>query len=86
MRGATRVTMVELNRGRLEQAAAIVKPDHVVCSAETDAVDDIIKFTDGRGVDVIITAAVSDEDAKTKFPKGWKAIKPYLRVTPQPNK
>ena len=29
---------------------------------------------------------VSDEDAKTKFPKGWKAVKPYLRVTPQPNK
>src|SRR5258705_918587 len=38
------------------------------------------------GDDVIITAAVSDEDAKAKFPKGWKAIKPYLRVTPQPNK
>jgi L-iditol 2-dehydrogenase len=53
------VTMVELNRSRLEQAAAIVKPDRVVCSAETDAVDDIIKSTDGRGVDVIITAAAS---------------------------
>jgi len=38
------------------------------------------------GDDVIITAAVSDEDAKEKFPKGWKALKPYLRVTPQPNK
>ena len=38
------------------------------------------------GEDVIITAAVSDEDAKTKFPKGWDAQKPYLRVTPQPNK
>jgi alkyl hydroperoxide reductase subunit AhpC len=38
------------------------------------------------GEDVVITAAVSDEDAKTKFPKGWKALKPYLRVTPQPNK
>jgi alkyl hydroperoxide reductase subunit AhpC len=37
-----------------------------------------------QGDDVIITAAVSDEDAKTKFPKGWKALKPYLRVTPQP--
>jgi len=35
---------------------------------------------------VIITAAVSDEDAKTKFPKGWEAVKPYLRITPQPNK
>src|SRR5271154_4678756 len=38
------------------------------------------------GEDVIITTAVSDEDAKAKFPKGWKTLKPYLRVTPQPNK
>ena len=38
------------------------------------------------GDDVIIVPAVSDEDAKGKFPKGWKALKPYLRVTPQPNK
>ena len=26
------------------------------------------------------------EDAKEKFPRGWKAVKPYLRITPQPNK
>ena len=38
------------------------------------------------GQDVIIAPAVSDEDAKERFPKGWKTIKPYLRVTPQPNK
>ena len=38
------------------------------------------------GEDVIIVPAVSDEDANAKFPKGWKALKPYLRVTPQPNK
>jgi len=38
------------------------------------------------GEDVIIVPAVSDEDAKGKFPKGWKTIKPYLRLTPQPNK
>jgi alkyl hydroperoxide reductase subunit AhpC len=38
------------------------------------------------GEDVIITTAVSDEEAKDKFPKGWKALKPYLRITPQPNK
>jgi alkyl hydroperoxide reductase subunit AhpC len=43
-----------------------------------------VNWTDGD--DVIITAAVSDEEAKTKFPKGWEAKKPYLRVTPQPNK
>jgi thioredoxin-dependent peroxiredoxin len=39
-----------------------------------------------QGEDVIIVPAVSDEEAKTKFPKGWKTIKPYLRVTPQPDK
>jgi thioredoxin-dependent peroxiredoxin len=38
------------------------------------------------GDDVIIVTAVSDEEAKTKFPKGFKALKPYLRVTPQPNR
>ncbi len=38
------------------------------------------------GEDVIIVPAVSDEDAKQKFPKGWNAVKPYLRITPQPNK
>src|SRR5205807_8320039 len=43
-----------------------------------------VNWTDGD--DVIIVAAVSDEDAKAKFPKGWDAKKPYLRVTPQPNK
>ena len=39
-----------------------------------------------HGEDVIIVPAVSDEEAKKKFPKGWKTLKPYLRVTPQPNK
>ncbi|MBI3649463.1 MAG: peroxiredoxin [Acidobacteria bacterium] len=39
-----------------------------------------------EGDDVIIVPALSDEDAKAKFPKGWKTLKPYLRVTPQPNK
>jgi len=39
-----------------------------------------------EGEDVIIVPAVSDEEAKTRFPKGFKALKPYLRVTPQPNR
>jgi alkyl hydroperoxide reductase subunit AhpC len=43
-----------------------------------------VNWVDGQ--DVIIAPAVSDEDAKAKFPKGFKAIKPYLRVTPQPNR
>jgi thioredoxin-dependent peroxiredoxin len=36
------------------------------------------------GNDVIIPPAVSDEDAKKKFPGGWKTLKPYLRVVAQP--
>jgi thioredoxin-dependent peroxiredoxin len=36
------------------------------------------------GDDVIIVPAVSDEDAKTMFPEGWKTVKPYLRVVKQP--
>ena len=38
------------------------------------------------GEDVIIVPAVSDEEAKERFPKGFTAVKPYLRLTPQPNK
>jgi alkyl hydroperoxide reductase subunit AhpC len=38
------------------------------------------------GEDVIIVPAVSDDDAKERFPKGFTTVKPYLRVTPQPNK
>lgn len=38
-----------------------------------------------HGEDVIITAAVKDEDVPTKFPKGHTKVKPYLRTTPQPN-
>jgi len=37
-----------------------------------------------QGEDVIIVPAVTDEEAKAKFPNGWKALKPYLRLTPQP--
>jgi hypothetical protein len=37
-----------------------------------------------QGDDVIIVPAVTDEEAKAKFPKGWRTLKPYLRLTPQP--
>ncbi len=39
-----------------------------------------------NGDDVIIVPSVSDEAAKEKFPEGWKTLKPYLRVVPQPGK
>jgi len=39
-----------------------------------------------NGEDCIIVPSISDEDAKTKFPAGFKTVKPYLRITPQPDK
>ena len=36
------------------------------------------------GGDVILTAAVSDDEARTLYPEGWKTPKPYLRIVPQP--
>ncbi|MCL6220624.1 peroxiredoxin [Zunongwangia pacifica] len=38
-----------------------------------------------HGEEVVISPAVSNEDAKELFPKGYKEVKPYLRMTPQPN-
>ena len=38
------------------------------------------------GDDVIISLAVSDDEANERFPKGFTSLKPYLRLTPQPNK
>lgn len=37
-----------------------------------------------HGEDVIIVPSVSDDEAKTRFPNGWKTVKPYLRIVPQP--
>ncbi len=37
-----------------------------------------------HGEDVIIAGSVTDEQAKEKYPGGWKAPKPYLRIVPQP--
>ena len=39
-----------------------------------------------QGEDVIIVPSMSDEEAREKFPAGWKPVKPYLRVTPQPDR
>lgn len=39
-----------------------------------------------EGEDVVISPAIKDEDIAAKFPKGHTRIKPYLRMTPQPNK
>ncbi len=38
------------------------------------------------GEEVVISPAIPNEEADKKFPKGYKEVKPYLRMTPQPNK
>jgi hypothetical protein len=35
---------------------------------------------------VIVPSLKDPAEMKAKFPRGWKEIKPYLRITPQPNK
>jgi hypothetical protein len=37
-----------------------------------------------QGEDVILTAAVTNEEAQKLYPLGWKTPKPYIRVVPQP--
>lgn len=39
-----------------------------------------------HGEDVIIVTSVTDDEARQKYPQGWKTVKPYLRVVPQPGK
>lgn len=58
-RGAARVFLVEVNAERLARAAALVRPDAAVDAGEGPVADQILKLTDGRGADVVITAAAS---------------------------
>jgi L-iditol 2-dehydrogenase len=58
-RGARRVFLADLNRDRLDQAADMVKPDATICSGEDDIISSVFDLTDGRGVDVAITAAAA---------------------------
>jgi L-iditol 2-dehydrogenase len=58
-RGAARVFLVDLNAERLAMAADLVHPDATVVGSETDVVDAVLKLTDGRGADVVITAAAA---------------------------
>lgn len=58
-RGAERVVLVEQNTARLRMSAERVSPDAAVDASKENAVDAVMKLTDGRGADVIITAAAS---------------------------
>ena len=48
------------------------------------AVSTPVNWTDGD--DVIISPAIPDDEATARFPKGFTTLKPYLRLTPQPNR
>ncbi|MES2171610.1 MAG: zinc-dependent dehydrogenase [Actinomycetota bacterium] len=58
-RGASFVILIELNAQRLAVAADLVKPDLAIASESTDPVAAVLAATDGRGADVVITAAAS---------------------------
>ena len=55
-RGAARVLLVETDEARLEHAAALVHPDEAIHGRSGDLVEAVLKHTDGRGADVVITA------------------------------
>jgi len=58
----------------------------VIDSLQLTAKHKVATPTDWKqGEDVIIVTAVSDADAKTLFPNGWKTVKPYLRLVKQPH-
>jgi L-iditol 2-dehydrogenase len=58
-RGARRVYLADLNPERLHMAADLVKPDATICSGQVDIVETVKELTNGRGVDVAITAAAA---------------------------
>ncbi|MBO1752281.1 zinc-dependent dehydrogenase [Actinotalea sp. BY-33] len=66
--GAARVFLVELSRERLDMAADLVNPDAAICSEDEDALARILELTDGRGVDVAITAAASGAAQEQALP------------------
>jgi L-iditol 2-dehydrogenase len=90
-RGAARVFLVELSPQRLKLAADRVQPDAAISAAETDPVDEVLKLTDGRGADVVITAAaagVAQEQAvqmtaragRISFFGGLPKDNPFIRL------
>jgi L-iditol 2-dehydrogenase len=58
-RGAGQIVLVETNGARLEMSTQRVQPDAAIDAGKDNAIDAVLKLTDGRGADVIITAAGS---------------------------
>lgn len=66
-RGAAEVYLVDLNRERQDMSADKVRPDAVICAGEEDVIARVLELTEGRGADVVITAAAAgqaQEDAQ----------------------
>jgi L-iditol 2-dehydrogenase len=89
-RGASTVYLVDVNAHRLALSAERVEPDAAIDGSATDVVDEVRKLTDGRGPDVVITAAPSgraQEDAiemaapqgRISFFGGLPKDDPYIR-------
>ncbi len=89
-RGAATVLLVDVNAERLALSADRVRPDAAIDGSTHDVVDEVLKLTDGRGADVIITAAPSgraQEDAidmaaprgRVSFFGGLPKDDPYIR-------
>ena len=57
--GAAHIIMIEVNRERLRLAADLVQPNETVCAEDGDIVEQVLKLTNGRGVDVVITATAA---------------------------
>jgi len=58
-RGAARIILIDINGARLAEAAALVKPDLTIDASKADPVEVVLAATNGRGADVVITAAAS---------------------------
>ena len=58
-RGAARIILIDINGTRLAEAAALVKPELAIDSSVTDPIAAVMDATNGRGADVVITAAAS---------------------------
>ena len=58
-RGAARVVLIEQNTQRLQLSASRVEPDAAIDVNRDDPIDAVLKLTDGRGADVVVTAAAS---------------------------
>lgn len=74
-RGARRVFLIDLNAGRLRMSADAVQPDAEIDGSQVDTIEEVLQLTNGRGADVVITAAASgkaQEDAQHMLARGGR--------------